>query len=81
MISYSNKTFLFWFELSYLQFGIRVEDHLRQMCDGSIVHHRLGQLRCVLADVTEGGGRDAFECHLGLLKTQHQQWQSARIHH
>jgi len=50
------------------------------MCNGSIVHHSLGEFRCVLGDVAEGGGRDAFEGHLRLQKTQHQQGHSTGIH-
>ncbi|TNN59506.1 hypothetical protein EYF80_030321 [Liparis tanakae] len=67
-------------ELMHISLGIWAEDHLCQMCNGSIVHHSLGEFRCVLGDVAEGGGRDAFEGHLRLQKTQHQQGHGTGIH-
>lgn len=66
--------------LSYLEFGVWVEDHLCQVCDGTIVHHGLGQFWCVFGDVAEGGSCDAFEGQLRLQKTHHQQRHSTRIH-
>lgn len=67
--------------LAYLEFGVWVEDHLCQVGDGTIVHHGLGLLRRVLGDVAEGGSCDAFEGHLRLQETQHQQGDSTRVHH
>lgn len=79
LISSCFKVRLF-FELTYFEFCIWIEDHLRQMCNGTSVHHCLSQLWCVFGDVTEGGGCDAFDGHLRFEKTQHQQGDSARIH-
>lgn len=67
-------------ELAYLEFGVWVEDHLRQVRDGPVVHHSLGQLWRVFGDVAEGGSCDAFEGDLGLHETQHQQGDSTRVH-
>ena len=65
----------------YLEFCVRVEDHLRQVRHGTGVHHSLRQLRRVFADVAEGGGRDAFQSHLWFPETEHQQGDGTRIHH
>lgn len=51
------------------------------MSDGAVVHHSLGQLWCVFADVAERGGGDAFEGHLGLPEAQQQQRDGAGVHH
>ena len=66
--------------LSHLEFGVWVEDHLCQVRDGTVVHHSLGQLRRVFGDVAEGGSCDAFDGHLGLPETKHQQGDGTCIH-
>lgn len=64
---------------SHLEFGVSAQHHKRQVSDGAGLHHGLGQFRRVFADVTERRGGDAFEGHLRLLKTQHQQGPSSCI--
>lgn len=64
-----------------LKFGVSTEDQLCQVWDGAGVHHGVGQLGRVFADVTQCGGCYAFEGHLWLQQTQHQDGDGSSIHH
>lgn len=79
--SFIQKSSFMFLVFCYLEFGVFAEDHLGQVSDGPVIHHSLGQLWCVFADLAQRGSRDAFEGHLGLLETQQQQRDGACVCH
>lgn len=82
ILQFSNsETTCFWcWSQPHLEFGILADNHLCQVWDGAGVHHQLGKLRCVFADVAERRGGNAFEGQLRLRETHHQQGDSSCIH-